>query len=222
MALVLNLLWVLVGMLFGGYILIFGRRALWATLGIIVMATSANLLAVLVAGADAGRDLLASQEWEMVGVAVAVGVLGVILGKYQPDLAGALVGFAAGAGVTLWFYEIVAYLITDVAKLPREAAAVIELALLLLGGSLGLWLVRTARDEALILVTVVMGTELIQDALGLSRTSSLTAILVLSLALFGVLAQYADYLLEQKMDALLSEPQPATSSVAYFQEWDLD
>ena len=43
----LNLLGLLVGVVLGGYILLFGRRALWATSSIITLAATANLLEAL-------------------------------------------------------------------------------------------------------------------------------------------------------------------------------
>jgi hypothetical protein len=63
---------------------------------------------------------------------------------------------------------------------------------------LGLWLVKQSRDEALILITMVVGVELIQDALRLNKSSSWTAIVIVCLALAGVMVQYANYLRETK------------------------
>jgi choline-glycine betaine transporter len=62
-----------------------------------------------------------------------------------------------------------------------------------LGGLLGLWFVRQYRDEALILITMVLGTQMIILGLGLSTSSNWTAIVALCLALFGIVRQYADY-----------------------------
>ncbi|MCZ7670368.1 MAG: hypothetical protein M5U34_26025 [Chloroflexi bacterium] len=72
----------------------------------------------------------------------------------------------------------------------------------------------------MILVTTFVGTELILDAFGFSPTSSLTAIIIISLALAGVLVQYAIYLREIKSSELIPTPHP--SSMAYFQDLELD
>ena len=217
----LNLLLALVGVVLGGYILFVGRRALWATLGIIALASVANLLAVLVADVDTGLELLDIQAWPSVGIAVTAGVLGIIIGRYWPNIAVPLIGIIAGANAGLWMYDIAAYLVIDAAKLSEQVAIVIGLVVILIGALFGLWLMRQSRDEALILVTMFVGTELIQDALRLSRTSSWTAIIILSLALAGMLVQYANYLREIKTTEQLTEPVPSTSSLAYFQDLEL-
>lgn len=210
------------GLIFGGYILFFGRRALWATLGIIGLSVTANMLATYMVGADAGIELLHMQSWGLVGVAVAAGGLGILIGRFRPALAVAMIGFAAGADITLWFYEISAYWVTDVARLPEVIALVIGLALILIGGGMGLVLTRKYPPEALILITMLIGVEIIQDALGLSPSSSWTAIIIISLALAGLLVQYANYLRELKASSTIEEPEVAASSVAIFQELDLD
>jgi hypothetical protein len=193
MEIILYLVVLVLGVGLGGYILLYGRRALWATLGIVGLLTTANLLAVLVAGVDTGRDLIYGQAWELVGIALAVGVVGVVLGRFAPALAVLLIGFVAGAGVALWLYDISAYLITAVAQLSEQIALWVGLGIILLGGLAGLWFVRKYRDEALILITMVLGTQLIILGLGISTGSSWTAILALILALVGVVRQYADY-----------------------------
>lgn len=210
------------GLIFGGYILFFGRRALWATLGIIGLSVTANMLATYMVGADAGIELLHMQSWGLVGVAVAAGGLGILIGRFRPALAVAMIGFAAGADITLWFYEISAYWVTDVARLPEVIALVIGLALILIGGGMGLVLTRKYPPEALILITMLIGVEIIQDALGLSPSSSWTAIIIISLALAGLLVQYANYLRELKASSTIEEPEVAASSVAIFQDLDLD
>ena len=105
-------------------------------------------------------------------------------------------------------------------QLPQQIAIWIGLLVLLVGGLLGLWLVHAARDEALILITTLVGVQLIQDAIHLSRTSSLAAIVMSTLALAGVLVQYAAYLRE--LESSHTEPRPFASSIAYFQDLELD
>ena len=173
-------IYVIVGILFGVIILFDGRRKLWATLGIVSLTVSARSLAVFAAGLESGRELIEFQEWNLVGIAIALGILGIALGWFKPILGVLIIGFAAGADVGLWFYEISSYLVVEVAQLPDQVAQLIGLGIVIIGGLLGLWLVRRVRDEALILITMLIGVQLIQDALGLNPDSSWTAILIIS------------------------------------------
>lgn len=206
----------------GGYILFAGRRATWATSGVVGLTVTARLLAVLVAGFDTGRELIEFREWELVGIAVLVGILGAVLGRARPDLAVLLVGFAAGADVALWLYDIVAYVLVAVAQLLQTVVFWVGLAVIIGGGLLGLRLIRVSRDEGLILITMLIGVQFIRDVLGLSGTSSWTAIAILGLGLAGLLVQYAFYLREERALSELTEPEPHASSVAYFQDLQLD
>ena len=216
----LNLIWAIIGTVLGFYILFVGRKGLWVTLGTIGLIVSANMLAVLVLGGDRGRDLIAAEAWGLIGIAFLVGVLGLLLGRFKPDWAVLLTGFAAGADLALWFYDIAAYLITAVAGQSEQFAFWIGLLVLLIGGLFGLWLVLRSRDEALILITMLIGVQLIQDSMGFSLSSSWTAIVLGALALAGVLVQYAAYLRDLKAEQ--TEPVPSTSSIAYFQDLELN
>jgi hypothetical protein len=218
----ISMFWIygIIGTLFGGVILFDGRRKLWATLGIVSLVVSARVLAVFAAGLDSGRDLIEFQQWNLFAIAIAIGLVGIILGWFAPKLSVLIIGFAAGADVALFFYEISSYLITVVAQMSELAAQVLGLGIIIIGGLLGLWFVRRSRDEALILITMLIGVQLIQDAAGLNPDSSWTAILLTTLALAGILAQYALYLREQQ--EALTELEPLASSIAYFQDLELD
>ena len=216
----LNLIVTLIIILLGFYILFAGRHVVWATLGIVALAAAANLLATLVLGESTGRALIEMQEWGLVGIALLIGVLGIILGKVKPDWAVLSIGFIAGADAALWFYNITVHFMTDIARQSDRSAYLTGLIVIFVGGLFGLWLIRTIRDEALILITMLVGTELILDGFGFSSTSSWTAIIMITLALGGVLVQYAIYLREIKSDELHPEPNP--SSIAYFQDLELD
>jgi hypothetical protein len=208
----------LIGIALGGYILFVGRQAIQITLGIIALVAMADLLAVLVAGQADGWDLIAAQAWWLLGIAVVVGILGFLLGQTKPDTAVLVIGFVAGADLALWFYQISAHFLTKVVQQSEQTALFMGLIVLLIGGLLGLWLVRVSKDEALILITIIMGTKMIHIALGLGTTSSWTAIITLTFALAGVLVQYAIYLREVKGEQTTIEPH--SSSVAYFQDLD--
>jgi hypothetical protein len=206
----------------GGYILFAGRRQIWITMGIVGLVVTARLLAILVAGFDTGRELIEFREWGLVGVAVLVGLAGVFLARLRPNLAALLIGFAAGADLALFLYDITAYLVTDVARLPENLVILVTVVVIIIGGLFGLWLIWKSRDEALILITMLIGVQFIQDFLGFDQSSSWTAIIILSLGLAGLLVQYASYLRELKAREQQSGPELDAASVAYFQNLQLD
>lgn len=217
---ILNLIGALIGIVLGGYILFAGRHAIWATLGIVSLVAAADLLAVLAADLDNGKDLITAQAWGLVGIALLVMVLGILLGRAKPETAVLVIGFIAGADVALWLYAISAYVMTTVAQQSAQTAMVVGVVVLVVGGLLGLWLVRQKQEEALILITMLVGARLLQNALGLSSTSSWTAVIVITLALAGVLVQYALYLRDLKAEEIT--PEVSASSMAYFQDLELD
>jgi hypothetical protein len=206
----------------GGYILFAGRRKIWATMGIVGLTVTIRLLSVLVAGLDTGLELIEFREWELVGLAVVVGLVGIVIGRFKSNVAVLLIGFAAGADLALWLYKIVDYLVIEVAQLPESVAVWVGLAVIIMGGLFGLWLVRKYRDEALILITMLIGVQFIQEAIGFDKSSSWTAIIILSLGLAGMLVQYASYLHEIKTISESIEPEPSTSSIAYFQNLQIE
>ena len=171
--LIFDLLKLIIGVALGGYILFVGRHAIHLTLGIIGLVASADLLAVLVAGLENGMDLIETQAWMLVGIAVVVGVLGFWLGRVKPDTATLVIGFIAGADITLWFYHISTHFLTGAAEQSEQTALIVGLGILVIGGLLGFWLVRVSKDEALILITTVLGAKILHIALGLGTTSKL-------------------------------------------------
>ena len=136
LALLLNLFVSIFVILLGFYILFAGRHAIWATLGIVSLSAAANLMAVLVAGGSAGRDLIEMQAWGLVGIAVLIGVLGILLGKFKPDWAVLSIGFIAGADAALWFYNITIHFMTNIAKQSGQTAYITGLIVILVGAYL--------------------------------------------------------------------------------------
>ena len=206
----------------GGYILFAGRRYLWATTGVVGLTVTARLLAILVAGFDTGLELIEYREWEMVGLALLVGLVGIVLGRLKPNLAALLIGVAAGADLALFLYAVAVYLIVDLARLSESLATGVTVAVIIVGGLFGLWLIRKSRDEALILITMLIGVQFIQETLGFDKNSSWTAIIILTLGLAGMLVQYSFYLREVKARTEELEPTAQASSMAYFQNLQLD
>jgi hypothetical protein len=222
MEIVLNIIWTIVSIGLGFYILLFGRKMLWATLGIMALVATARLLAIFVADVDFGWQLIELEAWNLVGIAFIAGAVGVFLGRFKPDTAINFIGFIAGADIILWFYEISSHLIIEVARLTEQIALVIGLLLLFLGGVMGLWLIRKYQDELLIIMSMLVGIQLIQDGFRLDGQSSLTAIIIITLALIGVLVQYADFLREMEAKTPLIVSEEAASSLDFFQSLEID
>ena len=183
----------IVTLILGMYILIAGRRYLWATTGVVSLIASANLLAVLAAGLDGGWDLIEAENWQLLLIAFGVGVVGALLGRFQKIAASAVVGFVAGADITRTNLKIVVYISEQIAGLPENTARWIGLAIMLVGGVIGIYLTLKYPRRALVLISVFIGAEIIYATLGLNPASNLTAVILLSLALVGVVVQYAEY-----------------------------
>ena len=218
----LNLLVILAGVALGGYILFFGRRVLSVTLGIVTLAVSANVIAVLVADVDSGRELVDAGEWTLVLIAVAIGGIGVALGRFTPKLAGSLIGIIAGANVALWLRDIAIYGFDALSSTSEQMSIIIGVALLIGGGLAGLWAVQKNPDEALMIITMIIGAKLIVDTLQLSETRSITVVIMLSLALAGILVQYSAYLRELKFQESRTVQEQMSTGLDYFINLDLD
>ncbi len=217
---ILSIVATIIGLIIGGYILFAGRRRLPITLAFLAFTAGANWLAVFVAGVDSGLALIDIEAWGLLGTALGIGVIGFLVAKLRPDLAVSVIGFIAGAELAVLFIEISDYLTINVFNQSEQTALWVALVILVIGGLLGFWFVRVSRDEALILITMIVGVSIIQLVLGLSTTSSWTAIFILALALAGLFVQYALYIRETKEEETFIEPQ--VSSVAYFQDLELD
>ena len=217
---ILSIAAIIIGLIIGGYILFAGRRRLPITLAFLAFTAGANLLAVFVAGVDSGLALIDIEAWSLLGIALGIGVVGFLIGKVRSELAVSVIGFIAGAELAVLFIEISDYLTINVFNQSEQTALWVAMVILVIGGLLGFWFVRASRDEALILITMIVGVSIIQVVLGLSTTSSWSAIFILTLALAGLLVQYALYIREIKEEETIIEPQ--VSSVAYFQDLELE
>ncbi len=183
---ILSIVATIIGLIIGGYILFAGRRRLPITLAFLAFTAGANLLAVFVAGVDSGLALIDIEAWGLLGIALGIGVVGFLVAKLRPDLAVSVIGFIAGAELAVLSIEISDYLTINVFNQSEQTALWVALVILVIGGLLGFWFVRVSRDEALILITMIVGVSIIQLVLGLSTTSSWTAIFILALALAGL------------------------------------
>lgn len=201
----LNIVITILALILGFYILTSGRRFLWATSGVIMTAASANLLSILIAGGERGWDLVERGQWQLSLIALGIGLVGVLLGRFAPVVAIASVGFLAGADIAHWFTEMLVYLFNQIATLPGNVALWIGIGLLFVGGLPGLYWTQRYPHRAVIIISVLVGLEMINMALGLSPTSNFSAVILLALALLGVVVQYAEYARETQKRAPFGE-----------------
>jgi hypothetical protein len=212
----LSILFILVGLGLGFYLLIFGRRAMALTTAIICLAATGSLLALIFLRENAIWSLTEEREWLLLGITVAAGIAGGILGARAEHIAASIVGFAAGGSIGLWFYDIAHHVVVDIAHWPEQTAFWIGVAILIIGGLIGFYLTRRSEAVALILISVFMGTDFVVRALHLSPEKSITAVITISLALFGLVVQYAQYLREIKAEMPHFVTETATPATELF------
>jgi len=212
----LSILFLIVGLLLGFYLLLSGRRAMVLTTAILCLAATGSLLALIFLGDGSAWALTAEPNWLLLGITVAAGIIGGILGSRQEHIAAAIVGFAAGGYIGLWFYDIAFYLVVNIGHWPEQTVFWVGVAILIVGGVVGLYLTRRSEAISLIMITVFVGTDIIIKALGLSTEKSFTAVVTISLALFGLVVQYAQYLREIKADLPQVVAEGETPITEYF------
>ena len=196
----ITILFLIIGLGLGFYLLLLGRRAMVFTTALICLVATGSLLALIFLGKGAAWELTNEPNWVLLGITVASGIIGGILGSRSKHIAAAVVGFAAGGFIGLWFYDIAFYLIVRIAQWPEQVAFWVGVGILIVGGLIGLYLTRRSEGVALILISVFIGASLIIRALNLSSQNSSTAVISLSLALLGLVIQYTQYLREIKAD----------------------
>jgi hypothetical protein len=173
---------------------------MWLTTAFILIIGTGSLLAFLFLNESGVLALTEARDWTLIGITVAAGIIGGILGARAEYIAAGVVGFLAGGYIGLWLYRISYYLIVTVAEWPEQTAFWVGVVILIVGGLLGLFFTRRSEAIAVILITVLVGTDLTGKALHMDSSTSFTAVVGLSLALFGLVVQYAQYLREIKAD----------------------
>lgn len=197
----------ILGIVIGGSMLLFGRKYYWALLGVMMLFLGANLLATY-KGLENPWLLITAGNWVEILIALAIGLAGLLVGRWDKDIALTLIGFSAGAYIASFFDRILLYMSGQ-----TDITLTWWLVLLFgLAGILGIYLIRRSPDEALVLISVVLGTSVITSALNLSDESSFTAVITLSLALVGILFQYAAYMKETGPSRRILGPVPAAAS----------
>lgn len=153
----------------GLLLLLAGRRLFWLLLGV----------AGFGAGFGLARSWLPSfrlEEWQAVALAILAGLAGALLVVALQRIGVALVGVVAGGFAVLWLLG-----------LSLERVEGLEWLLLALGAAAGGMLAALAFDLALILLSALVGAELV--VAGLGATGAAGAAIFVGLVLLGVLAQ---------------------------------
>ena len=169
----LTILLSLVGLVLGFYLLLLGRRALWATAAIICLTGTSALLAIIFLRENTLWSLVEERNWILLGVAAGAAVIGGVLGARVRPAAGAIVGFAAGAEISLWFYKISYHLVVVVGQMSEQTAFWVGIIILIIGGLIGLYFTRRYQDAALILISVAVGTRISGRGFGYERYEQL-------------------------------------------------
>lgn len=212
-----TILFFIIGLVLGFYLLLFGRQKMVVTTAIICLAATGGLLALIFLGENNGWALTEEPDWLLLGITVAAGIVGGILGARAEHISAAIVGFFAGGYIGLWFYDIAFHLVVNIAHWPEQTAFWVGVVILIVCGLIGLFLTRRSEAVSLILISVFVGADLIIRALGLSQDRSITAVITISLALLGLVVQYAQYLREIKGDKLsLFAPQTGPAPAPEF------
>jgi hypothetical protein len=197
-----TILFFIVGLVLGFYLLLFGRQKMVITTAIICLAATGSLLAFIFLRENNGWALTEVPDWPLLGITVAAGIIGGILGARVKHAAAAIVGFFAGGYIGIWFYNIAFHFVVNMGHWPEETAFWVGVVILIISGLIGLFLTRRSEAVALILISVFVGTDLIVRVFGLSPEKNITAVISISLALLGLIVQYAQFLREIKGDNL--------------------
>ena len=195
-AFLLSVLFFFIAMILGIYLLLLGRRTLMLTTAIICLSGTGSLLALIFLSESSAWALTDEPSWLLLGITVAAGIIGGLLGARAEHIAMQVIGFFAGGTIGLWFYDIAFHLVVNIAQWPEQTAFWVGVAILIIGGLLGIFFTRRSEAVAIILISVAVGADLISRALNLSPSGNITAVITISLALLGLIVQYAQYLRE--------------------------
>lgn len=199
-----NLLLAIVWGALGLIALLAGRKYLWLLLGVAGLVVTAQVLAAFYGYANAW-GLVTKLELVPILISVAFGVLAMALGRHNRDAAITFIGFAVGVFVASWFDQLIFFIS---GRAETDSAPWWLFLVFLAAGLLGVWIIRRGAEQELILVSVIIGVKTITDALNLPAESNITAVVILSLALVGIVVQYAALLREQPPELRVIQPVP--------------
>jgi hypothetical protein len=196
----------------GGILLLTGRKYMWILLGAGGFLIAAALTAEI-QGYPNSWSLIEEGQWISLLIAVGIGALGVYVGQHYEHLSVDIIGFAIGVFVATWFDEVLLVLNGQDTNDFTWWVALIFIA----AGFVGVWVTRQDPEQALILISVLIGARTISDGLNLDQTKNMTAVITLGLALTGVVVQYASLLRERPRigQQLPPVPHPISEELPY-------
>lgn len=181
------------GVALGGLALVAGRRYLQYFVGAGVFFIVLGVFAAL-GGYDNPWQLFTAGQWVWILIAAALGGLGLIISRRDTKLATMLAGFVAGATLGLWI--LLAFWDT-ISPTPTAWAYIVTAIIVVLAGVSAAYWTLHRGDEAIILVTTTVGVVTLSRALNVDPNGKWAAIVILSLALGGVIIQYATLVRER-------------------------
>jgi peptidoglycan/LPS O-acetylase OafA/YrhL len=209
---VINFLLIVVFIGLGGVLLLAGRHYLWILLGaggfLITLALAAEIQ-----GYMNSMALMEENDWISILIALGLGAGGVLIGRNYKSLSHDIIGFSVGLYIASWFDEILLVL-----NGQEQNDFTWWVLLVFIGfGILCVWITRQDPEQSMILISVIIGANTIIEALNLDQASSFTAVIALSLALTGVVVQYASYLRERPRlgRQLPPVPHPVSDELPY-------
>ena len=161
----------IVGVLIGIVILFFGRKLFWLCVAAVGFAVGVQIAPLLVNEASSLLALV---------IALAFGVLGVLLALFIQKIAIAVLGFLAGGKLA-----------TAIAAAFFVQYAQYSTIIFIIGGIVGAILLLAVFGWALIIVSSFIGAYLIQSAIVLPPTGS--TLVFIGLAIVGIFVQAASF-----------------------------
>jgi len=164
-----------VNLVLGIALLIFGRKFFWLFVGVMGFLIGANL---------AANFLQAQPEWVQLIVAIVAGLVGAVLAVVLQRVAVAAAGFFAGGYLAAYLLQLLGLDPGPLTWLPW-----------VIGGIIGALLAVALFDWALIILSSLTGASLIVQALAVEP--SLNTVVYLVLVVIGIIVQTALWRSEQ-------------------------
>jgi hypothetical protein len=158
----------------GAALLVFGRKAFWLFVAGVGFVSGLNL---------ARQTFQFESGWIVLGIAIAVGLLGALLALVFQSLGVGLAGFVSGGYVALTLLDATSWGQRLLAGAPSRSWIVF-----IAGGVLGALLMGVLFDWALIVLSSVLGAMMIAQAIPIQRAGQ--GVLFVVLVAVGVVVQW--------------------------------
>jgi hypothetical protein len=162
--------------LIGASLIIYGRKLYWVFVGALGFAATSYLTTQYLRGMN---------DWLILGLSLGIGIIGALLAVWMQSFAIGLAGFLGGG-------QIVLSLLAYIGLVPRSWAWIP----FIIGGILGVILVVSLFDWALIILSSFGGASLITQVIHLPRPMVLLVFIIL--AVLGIIIQARVMALEKE------------------------